>query len=277
MGLDYRRSASDVWLSKTGRVEDADENDAMMAGTLLEPAVLDWAERQLYRKIHRDQFLHGRTGCRCANLDGIILDTGPGEIVEAKTTGIVGPRDPKYGEPGTDDLPERVLVQVHHQFSVVGPECCIAWVPVLIGGEGFRMYRVERDEEIVAKVVDAAESFWNRYVVRDIRPDDFKPQLETLKRMRRVPGLVRRVPDELADQLIVRRAARLQAEKDEAEAARALLTEMGDAEAAEWGEDGKLITYMEYKRAGYTVKPGTFRKWGFPKHKAAAPQVVAAV
>ena len=40
------------------------------------------------------------------------------ELVQAKTTGIVGPRDNAFGEPGTDQLPERVLVQVAHQFAV---------------------------------------------------------------------------------------------------------------------------------------------------------------
>lgn len=262
MGLDPYRSAADVWLEKTGRVDGFAGNDATDAGTLLEGAVLDWASKTLH-PYARDVFKV--YGARCANLDGIRpASVDDPFIVEAKTTGIVGPADSAYGEEGTDELPDRVLIQVHHQFGVCGEGYRIAWVPVLIGGVGFRMYRVDRNGDLVATVVEAAEKFWRDYVAADLQPLDYKPSLDVLKRMRRVAKLVRVIDAELGENMIVSRAVRLQAEKDEQQAQAEMLSAMGDAEVADLG-DGRIITYFEFERKAYEVAAGKYRRWGFPK------------
>jgi putative phage-type endonuclease len=260
MNLDPWRSPADVWLEKTGQLAERGDSDAMEAGRFLERAVLDWAEQQLGTTLLRDQFLTSPTGHRCANLDGI---TPKSEIVEAKTTGILGRADDEYGEADTDELPDRVLIQVHHQFGVCGPDARVAWVPVLIGGTGFRMYRVERNQQVVDAVIGAADGFWENYVETNKRPDDYKPSLEVLKRIRRVPQSVVRVEHVIAETLINAREVRLQAEKVEKAALDALLTAMDTAEAAQFG--GGVITYFEYQRKGYTVEPGSYRRLGFPK------------
>jgi hypothetical protein len=39
----------------------------------------------------------------------------------------------------------------------------------------------------------------------------------------------------------------------------AMLAALGDAEAGDFGDPAKWLTYYEQKRAGYEVKPTTFR------------------
>ncbi len=253
MGIDPYRSAADVWAEKCGMVEDWEGNDATDAGTLLEPSILAWAETQL-GIIVRDVLRIHPDGFTCANLDGFVFATG--ELVEAKSTGIVGYPDAGYGEPGTDELPDRVIAQVHHQFA--HHDTGVAWVPVLIGQRGFVKYRVDRNEKLVTHILESGQAFMRDHVRTGIRPDDFRPSLETLKRWRRTPNKVISVPDTLVDGVIIARAAAKQAKEDVEIAERELLTALGDAEGGDVG-DGRSVTYMETARRGYSVEPTTYR------------------
>jgi putative phage-type endonuclease len=260
LGLDPYRSASDVWMEKTGRLDDADRgndrgNDATAAGNVLERAVLDWAERSLDRPLNRD--VMKVAGDLCANLDGEwpgALASAP-FVVEAKTTGIVGLPDPGYGEPGTDQVPERVIIQTHHQMFVTG--YALAWVPVLIGGRGFCMYQVERDEALAAAIAERASAFVDRHVKTDTPPDDFRPSVEILRRARRQPGKVVTLDDEIVSRFVVARAARIQAEEAESYALADLIAALGDAEAGDY--TAGRVTYFQATRKAYTVKESTYR------------------
>lgn len=265
LGLDPYRSAYDVWLDKTSRVEGFAGNDATDAGNYLERAVLDWAESQV-APFRRDVMKVSPGGSLAANFDG--LGIGDSFVVEAKTTGIVGPANAAYGEitdgPGVE-LPDGVIVQVHHQFLVAGRDCEIGYVPVLIGGQGFRMYQVTRTAELCDMVEEAACNFMIRHVATDTPPGDSKPSLDVLRRMRRQPNKTISIPDEIAESWIVSRAARLDAEKAEKETQAALLAAMADAEAAEFS--GGTITYLETKRATYAVEACSYRTLRIKKAK----------
>jgi putative phage-type endonuclease len=265
-GLDPYRTAADVWLSKTGRVEDGETTEAQDRGNLLEPAVLDWAEREIGEWFARGSFL--ASGHLCANFDGI--HDGPGRtvspfLVEAKTT----TKADEWGEPGTDEVPERVIVQVHHQFVVAGHDFRVAYVPVLMplfGRFDFRMYEVRRDDALAEAVAARGREFMERYVLKDTPPPDVLPNLDVLRRVRREPGKVVQVADELVDAWQAERAARLEAEKREAEAQRALLAALGEAEAGDFGRG--RVTYLETKRKAYAVEETTYRTLRVKKGRA---------
>lgn len=238
MGIDEYRKPADVFLEKTGKVEDWEGNAATDAGSRLEPVVREWAAAELGKIITPDVWRD--RGHACANLDGLILDEK--QIVECKTTGIVGPRNEEYGDAGTDVVPEFVMIQVHHQFYVLGPEYRIAWVPVLIGGVGFRMYRVDRLDDLVDAIEHEEAIFWNKHVLAGIAPEGI-PSYEVLKRIRRVPNKVEDVPDELVRNWKEARQRRLDDEKVEEAAQAALIAAMGDAEAAV--SCAGMVTYLE--------------------------------
>ena len=50
------------------------------------------------------------------------------------------------GEPGTDEIPDYYMTQVQHYLAVTGVKT--ADVAVLIGGNDFRIYTIEADEEL---------------------------------------------------------------------------------------------------------------------------------
>lgn len=257
--VDPYRSAADVFLDKTGRVTEWAGNDATEAGALLERAVVDWFAREMNVELRRDVFMLAGDGLRCANLDARIADAPA--IVEAKTSGIVGPADAGFGdvlEGPNVELPERVLVQIHHQFHVAGPDFRVAWAPVLIGGKGFRLYRVDRNDELADAVAERCRDFMLNHVRADVPPPDCRPSLDVLKRVKRTPNKTVEIDAELLGELLERKCARLAAEKAEKEAEAAVLAALGDAEAATW--PGGSLTYYETQRKGYTVQATTYRQ-----------------
>jgi putative phage-type endonuclease len=76
--------------------------------------------------------------------------------VECKTSGTFMAKE--WGEPGTDEVPERYLIQTHHQMIVMG--WVVVDIPVLIGGSNFAIYTVERNKELCELIVETERNFW---------------------------------------------------------------------------------------------------------------------
>jgi predicted phage-related endonuclease len=49
-----------------------------------------------------------------------------------------------------------------HGLMVTGKQVCV--FGVLIGGDDFRIYRVERDEETIQAILEKEVSFWDRVI-----------------------------------------------------------------------------------------------------------------
>ena len=55
-------------------------------------------------------------------------------------------------------MPEYVQLQVMHQLAVTGHKA--ADVAVLIGGQELRIFRIERDEALIARLIEMEHAFW---------------------------------------------------------------------------------------------------------------------
>ena len=77
------------------------------------------------------------------------------------TAGLNGARLWKEG------VPEYVQLQVMHQLAVTGKQA--ADVAVLLGGQHLEIHRIERDESLIARLIDLEWLFWD-YVVSDTPP-----------------------------------------------------------------------------------------------------------
>jgi putative phage-type endonuclease len=270
MGLDEYRSPADVWLEKTGQADDFEGNANTERGNLLEPVLVNWAEAKLSAALIRDLMKVSDCGLLAANYDGIQPSVhngggdGPGPggvndepfIVEAKTSN----NPDEWGADGTDEVPDRVLIQTHHAMYVAGPKYRVAYVPVLLPGYrsfDFRLYRVVRSDDLADTIASRGREFMRDYVQTGRRPDDFKPSLEVLKRMRRQPKKVVPVSDELVDALVVARAVKKRSIDDCEDAEAAMVAALGDAEGGTYSKGE--ITYLQTTRKGYAVEPVTFR------------------
>jgi putative phage-type endonuclease len=247
MGCSPYQSAYDVWAYITGRLEPPKMNDVMRLGLMLEPVVIDLLEQKIGEEVTRE--VPAFAGCPLhtgpvycgAHLDGMI---GNHTIVEAKTSGMASFLSPDWGLEGTDQVPERVIVQVHHQFLCTGLDNCL--VPALIPPRGFVLYEIQRNNELIAAMLERYEYFWHINVLGDTPPEDSFPGTSTVKRWKREPGSITRI-----DGSLVADYERLKAEikalnklKDEAFCK--VGAAIGDAEAADY--EGGSLTYYADKR-----------------------------
>lgn len=259
--VDVFRTSYDVWLSKTGKVDDFQGNAATDAGTRLERSVLQWAADKLQaveaNAVHRR---HPHVDYIAANLDCLVLlPIGVYVDVEAKTSGICSPL--RYDNWTDDDFPETYRVQIAHQLAC-DPKIDHAYLAALIPPKGFVLYHVARNQGLIDAIMEREIDFWEKHVLRDIPPDS-APSLEVAKRIRRVPNKTVTIDLELARSLLQAKADLSAAKQREEQAQAALLAAMGDAEMAYYPGGG--ITYYEQSRAGYTVQPTKFRTLRFTK------------
>ena len=84
--------------------------------------------------------------------DGLL----PDRVVEIKTAGLGQARE--WGEEGTDAVPLQYLLQVTHQMICTGRKK--ADIPVLIGGNDYRVYSVDLDEELANLLITRERDFW---------------------------------------------------------------------------------------------------------------------
>lgn len=168
IGISPWRTPLDVYLDKTqGRQEVSAEKAKIFArGHRLEPYILDmYADDTGETLISRgNRYTDGTFPFLAAEIDA---ETGSGKNIEAKSTrsdwGKV------WGAQMTDEVPVYYNAQAMFGMGINGAE--VAEFPVLIGIDDFRIYRVERDQEIITNLKGAAVTFWNDHIVAGVAPE----------------------------------------------------------------------------------------------------------
>jgi len=172
LGVSPWRTPLDVFLEKTGDATPFEGNDATYWGTRLEDVVAEEYARRTGNKVRRRNavLVHPEHDFLRANLDREIV--GQKRILECKTAGLRSADS--WGEDGTDQVPDYYLPQVAHYMAVTGATG--ADVAVLIGGQDFRIYHVERDLELERLVLERAVQFWHDHVVPRVPPPPMSAQ-----------------------------------------------------------------------------------------------------
>lgn len=169
VGLNPYKSQLELWLEKTGRHADLpkpDPNDTtepIYWGTLLEPIVAAAYTQQTGHRVRKVNAVlrHPSIPFMLANLDREVVGVPDVHILECKTAGEFGTRHWR------DGVPEYVTLQVQHQLAVTGKSA--ADVAVLLCGQQLAVYRIERDDELIARLIQLEAEFW-RYVETDTPP-----------------------------------------------------------------------------------------------------------
>jgi putative phage-type endonuclease len=166
-GVGRYSSPLQVYLEKRGEWEqerDAESQQRMDNGHLLEPVILDMYERQTGQKTVRGfGFLqHDEYPWVGATPDA--MTECRTRCVDAKSTNwrmfdFSGEDDSKFGNPGTDQVPVEYLFQAQQQMLVTGAVHCD--FPVLSDGL-CRIYTVERNEQIISHIVEAERDLMER-------------------------------------------------------------------------------------------------------------------
>ena len=166
---------------KTGLLDAADrpDNTLMEWGRRLEDVVAAWYVDQTGRKLQRvnRRDRHPEHEWMTASLDRLTSGVKPRRVVEIKTAPFGGD---EWGEPGTAEIPMHVLIQVMHQLAVTG--LSVADVAVLIHGSDPRIYTVERDDALIADLIELEAEFMA--CVREGRTPDYAGLADKGKRVR---------------------------------------------------------------------------------------------
>jgi hypothetical protein len=205
--LDPYKGPRDIWLEKVhGFIPEEQpprKTDAKDIGSCFEGGCLQLAEIRLGQPIQRENLRREVEGTKIvATLDAWIEADGMIVPVEAKTAGIVHPWgvDPDdWGADGTDHFPPKYIVQLHAQMMATGAK--YGYLSAVIGGIGHRLYRCDLQDEIVGIILQVCDGFW-QCVEDRVEPSGEPPRLESLKRLRRVPDSIVKIPREAIEPIV---------------------------------------------------------------------------
>lgn len=162
-GFNPYRTAMQVYYDKTSdEIEDID-NEAMRQGRELEEYVAKRFVEETGKKVRRANvmFYDESNPFMLADVDRMIVGENAG--LECKTA---SPFMAEYWE--GDNIPLSYQMQCYHYMSVCNAD---AWyVAVLIYGREFKVYKLERDEEIMANLIQLEMNFWENHVLKQVLP-----------------------------------------------------------------------------------------------------------
>lgn len=154
-GINRYKSPVELWLEKTNQRPYQEAGEAAYWGTQLEALVKAEFTKRTGIEVHpANQLLQSAAHpFMLANLDGTCHHPNYGMCVfEAKTASAY-----KAGE-WDDAIPDEYILQVQHYLAVTG--YMGAYIAVLIGGNTFRWKFIERDEELIAMLIQLEGDFW---------------------------------------------------------------------------------------------------------------------
>ena len=166
MGLSPWKTATQLWLEKTGRIEPADlsEKPYVAFGTIMEPVIGDW-----YREKFPDRTVR-RVNAICkslirpwaqASLDYEVRDGSVWGVLEIKTA--------RTAADWQDGVPAYYLTQIMHYMQVTNRP--FADVAVFFRDTcEFKCFRVDYDKEDGDAVKAAVDDFWRNYVMTGTMP-----------------------------------------------------------------------------------------------------------
>ena len=169
-GIHPYLSMLELWMIKTGRLhshldDDIDGYSPLYWGNTLEPMVAKYYQQHTGNKVRRVnailQHPDPDNHFMLANLDYAITGSDDVQVLECKTAGEHGAKLWKHG------VPLYVTCQVQHQLAVTGKQA--AHICVLICGHEAKIFKVERDEKLIASIIEHERLFW-QYVETDTPP-----------------------------------------------------------------------------------------------------------
>ena len=177
LGLNKWKSAFELYMEKTGEAQAPEAGEAAYWGNVLEDVVAQEFQKRANRKVRRVNkiLVHPKHEWMIANIDRRIV--GENALLECKTTSAYNASEWK-----DDQVPAAYIIQAMHYLAVTGAD--IAYFAALIGGQRFVWKAIERDEELIASIIEQEAEFWHRVEAKEPPPiDGSASAAEFLKRL----------------------------------------------------------------------------------------------
>ncbi|ENU86157.1 YqaJ viral recombinase family protein [Acinetobacter sp. CIP 102129] len=183
LGFSPYKSPYQLWLDKTDRSERKEsQNESAHFGNLLEDVVAKEFSRRAGVKVQRvtQQLFLEEHPWALGNIDRAVINPDIAGNVRFKDGALTTDRllecktaseymSKLFGEEGSDQVPDYYLTQCLWYLLITG--CKVIDLAVLIGGNKFRMYRIERDEDLIQSIFNQVKAFWFNHVIADVPPD----------------------------------------------------------------------------------------------------------
>jgi len=168
LGQDPFKSPVRLWMEKTGRQDLLHpvrlENDSQAYWSrLLEPIVAAHYTLRTGRKVRRINVTlqHPEHPWMSATVVREVVASPEVQLLECLSVGM------QMAPLWALGVPEYIRLRVLHQLAVTGAQA--ADVVVLLGGQDLQVYRIERHESEIARLIRLEQAFW-RQVERDQAP-----------------------------------------------------------------------------------------------------------
>lgn len=173
----------------------------------------------------------------------IITDTG----IEIKTSRFAGD---DWGAQGTDAVPKYYFCQVQWYMGLI-PSIRQFELAALFGGSDFRLFKIYRDDAIIARLQEIADEFWTGNIQKQIPPAP--RSMEEVKRL--YPAITGKsilasveIENKVKEYAEIS-AQRLALEKRESGLKDEIALAMGDAETLTLPDETVLATFREEKKS----------------------------
>lgn len=165
-GVNPYKKPIDVYLDKRGLTEPTPDNEYMMWGRMQEPLIAEHYARRHGVELYEP-------GLMRSPLYEIAIGT-PDRLIKGRHKGLEiktasGRMAHRWGEPGTDEVPDEYLLQCHWYMAVTG--FCVWDIAVKIDSADYREYTVEHNKKLEHRLVQMAMDFWAEHVVPGIPPE----------------------------------------------------------------------------------------------------------
>lgn len=161
-GISKWRTPIHVYLEKLGESPDQVKNEAVEWGTRLELLISDkFAQEHPEWAIIEKKviFCHPENEWALANLDRMIICPKRGRgILEIKTASEYLKHEWDNG-----NIPDYYYVQLQWYLYIMNLD--FGYFATLIGGNKYREYEVDRDEDLIAQIARLAQEFWVLFVL----------------------------------------------------------------------------------------------------------------
>lgn len=184
MGVSKYKTPYDLYLEKIGDPDLNSESagEAAHWGTIMEDVVAKEYSKRNNVQIQRFNFLmrSEKYPFAIANIDRAVVNPdmakrvtykdgalNTDKILEIKTASeyLKG----EWGFEGSDEIPEYYTTQCQWYMGITGvPSCDLA---VLIGGNQYKQYTINFDEELFDIMITEAQDFWENHVLAGVPPE----------------------------------------------------------------------------------------------------------
>ena len=162
LNLNPYRSSVNVYMEKIDENIEIKSNMKMILGEKLEEFVAKEFCKQTGKKVRN---LNGilrnhKYPYAIANLDKVVVSENA--FLECVVTNSYLKKE------WSQEVPIHYQIQSYHYMAVTGASHC--YVCALIGNEEIKIYKLDRDQELIDYIMEKEEEFWKKYILGDDIP-----------------------------------------------------------------------------------------------------------